>query len=256
MVQSIRHWCETLRLIETTQRGQPAGPTRLGLALFGPNGWDPYLEDPGTLWLLHWLLASRRDRASTWYLAFTQFNEPTFTREDLVTWLERRIQQVPNTRATATSLRRDVDVFLRTYVPSHATRDLTLEDTFDCPLVELGIIKSIERGRYQFVRGAKPSLPHEIFVYALLDFWQRTTAAQRTLSFETLLYGTGSPGGVFKLSENALVEQLEQLPRWSQLNYDETAGMRLILRHEAPETSDPFTVLEKYYGRAYREALL
>ena len=45
----------------------------IGNALFGPTGWDPYLENPGTLWLLHWHLVNRWERASTWFLAFTRW---------------------------------------------------------------------------------------------------------------------------------------------------------------------------------------
>jgi hypothetical protein len=247
MVAAIRHWCEVVGLIELTDRGRLAAPTRLGEALLSSNGWDPYLEDPGTLWLLHWLLISCRNRASTWYLAFTQFNADVFTREDLVQWLLRIVANAPSTRATPASLKRDVEVFLRTYVPAHQTRDLPLEETFDCPLVELGLIREVERGSFQFARGPKPSLPDLIFVYALADFWQRTALHQRTLSFESILHGAGSPGAGFKISENALMERLEQLPHWSGLTYDDTAGIRQILRTDSQTNLDLLSILERYY---------
>ncbi len=65
MVKSIRHWCAVLRLIAPVS-GDRTGRVRvtdLGRALFGPEGFYPYLEDPTTLWLLHWLLVSNRERA-------------------------------------------------------------------------------------------------------------------------------------------------------------------------------------------------
>jgi hypothetical protein len=253
MVMSIRFWCETLRLIGLTDRGKVAQTTPLGQELFRDGGWDPYLEDPGTLWLLHWLLVSRRDRASTWYLTYTQFHEPTFTRDSLTEWIMKRVQQTPLVRATPASIRRDVEVFIRTYTPSHVTRDLPLEDTFDCPLVELGLIREVERGAYEFVRGPKPGLPQAIFVYALLEFWGRTAPSQRTLSFESIMYGGGSPGASFKLSDNALAAYLEELPRWCPLSYDETAGRRLVLRpshnpnDNSPQDLSPFSILTGYY---------
>jgi hypothetical protein len=253
MVSSIRFWCETLRLIELTDRGKVAKPTPLGQALFGDGGWDPYLEDPGTLWLLHWLLVSRRDRASTWYLTYTHFHETTFTRDSLTEWLMKRIQQMPLVRATSASIRRDVEVFIRTYTPSHASRDLPLEDTFDCPLVELGLIREIDRSIYEFVRGPKPSLPQAIFVFALLEFWEQIAASQHTLSFESILYGGGSPGAAFKLSENALAAYLEELPKWCSLSYDETAGRRLVMRRNynassnSPQDLSALSILARYY---------
>ena len=61
--------------------------TELGYNLFGRDGWDPYLEDIGTIWLLHWLLVRGGERASTWHLVFSRWNAATFNREQLVTWL-------------------------------------------------------------------------------------------------------------------------------------------------------------------------
>lgn len=59
MVRSIRHWCVALGLI--TDEDNPRGvytPTALGLLIFDADGEDPYLEDMGTLWWLHWKLAN------------------------------------------------------------------------------------------------------------------------------------------------------------------------------------------------------
>src|SRR5262245_9789457 len=63
MVRSIRHWCLAARLIEEFQpdpasRRSLLRPTPLGTALFTNDGWDPYLEDPATAWLLHWQIAT------------------------------------------------------------------------------------------------------------------------------------------------------------------------------------------------------
>jgi hypothetical protein len=253
MVKSIRHWCETLGLIERTDRTGTMRPTELGLALFGRDGWDPYLENPGTLWLLHWRLVSRGDRASTWYLAFTRWNVELFTREQLADWLLKTVRTTPAVRATASSIRRDVDTFLRTYTPVPASRDLPLEDTFDCPLVELGLIHEVEKGLYRFVRGPKGSLHDLIFVHSLLDYWHRVAPEQSTLSFETILHGLGAPGGAFKLSDNALAERLEKLPRWTGLVFDDTAGMRNVLRQSQGPLPSPIGVLKRFYARSVRE---
>jgi hypothetical protein len=153
-------------------------------------------------------------------------------------------------QTTPASLRRNVDVFLRTYVPSQAKGgERSLEDTFDCPLVELGLLtQDSERGPYRFVRGLKPTLADEIFAYALIDYWLLTAREEHTFSFETLLHGPGSPGGAFKLSENALSERLERLPEWTGLTYDDTAGMRIVLRREAVDDSERVATLTQYYG--------
>jgi hypothetical protein len=246
MVQSIRHWCETVGLIDSQEKGT-FSITQLGQKLLGSDGWDLYLENLGTLWLIHWLLVRRPEKASTWYLAFTCWNTEEFTREKLTNWLWKKVIENPGTRATHSSLKRDVDVFLRTYVPARVTGTRPLEDSFDCPLVELGLITELDGKTFQFSRGHQPSLPDDIFIYALIDYWQLNAPKQNTLSFEKLLHGEGSPGAAFRMSENALVERLERLPTWSQLVYDDTAGMRTVLRRNPPV--QPILALEHYYTK-------
>ncbi len=244
MVTSIQHWTKTLGLIESPSRGIYQ-VTELGKSLFAENGWDPYLEDPGTLWLIHWLLTSRAESSSTWYLAFTVWNSNEFSRPVLEERLLQYAAQSPSTRVTAASMHRDVEVFLRTYISGSSTRNLMAEDTFDCPLVDLGLIEEVDRGVYRFARGPKSSLPDLIFTYALVDYWEYSKKQQDAISFENLLHGPGSPGAVFKLSENAFVERLENLPAWSGLVYDDTSGMRTIFRRSKDVSL--LEILRRYY---------
>jgi hypothetical protein len=255
MVKSIRFWLETLELIRRVPEDLSLRleATELGNSLLAPDGWDPFLEDPGTLWLLHWHLVRKLSPASTWYLAFTVWTEETFDRNRLVQWLWELARDA-GSPGTESSLKRDVEVFMRTYVPAKTKRDLALEDTFDCPLVDLGLIDE-EATAFRFVRGLKPTLPDLVFVYALLDFWDRNFSDQGTLSFERVLYGPGSPGSAFKLTENALAERLESLPSWSGIGFDDTSGMRTLLRQDADvEQVDnlPMSVLERYYDLGTR----
>lgn len=251
MARSIRHWSLALDLIEPAEHRGHVRVTPFGVRLSGPDGWDPYLEDIGTLWLLHWKLASTLERASTWCLAFTRWNSSPFARDELVSWLHDVAQASPGTRATAASLRRDVDVFIRSYVPTAPSREIPLEDTFDCPLVELGLVEEVDRGVYRFPRTERPSLPEDILLYSLMEFSERQFPARHSLSFETVQFAVGSPGAVFKLTETAMAYRLENLPSWTGLAYDETAGMRVIRRIRAgcEKTGDPIECLERYYTR-------
>jgi hypothetical protein len=248
MVASMRHWAEALNLITFGRTATDGKPTWLGVGLLGEDGWDPYLEDVGTLWLLHWQLVESANLASTWHLVFTRWYKDAFTREEIATWLVQVVEQLPGARASLGTLRRDVDTFVRTYLPTGAGGRRALEESFDCPLVELGLLREIEEGLLQFVRGPKATLPIEVFTYALSRFWERTAPHQRTLSFERILYGPGSPGAAFKLSEPALVALLEDLPAWTEMRYDETAGLREVLRPSA-QSVPPRRILETYYVR-------
>src|SRR5262249_6709258 len=137
MVRSIRHWCLAAGVLVESEDG--ISPSDLGILLLADDGLDPYLEDPATLWLLHWQIASCRGRAATWFWAFSHFHEPEFTREALISSLYHWTQTLPGKQVAESSLKRDVEVFLRTYVPSRLSRGDIAEDSLDCPLVELGL---------------------------------------------------------------------------------------------------------------------
>src|SRR5436190_1600641 len=53
MVRSIRHWCLAAGVLEEN-RESGLRASALGKLVLADEGLDPYLEDPATLWLLHW----------------------------------------------------------------------------------------------------------------------------------------------------------------------------------------------------------
>lgn len=242
MVNSIRHWCMAAQLIEVIKdspRGQSMRLTALGrLLLSDQEGHDRYLEDPGSLWLLHWLICTFLQKATTWRWAFGYWSQTEFTREGMVEELLSLIARQGNSRANRRSLERDADTFLHTYVAPEATKGAVIEDSLDCPLVELRLIRRDDiTGRYEFLRGPKASLPNSVLGFAILDYWERLAPNQESLSFETLLYGEESPGRVFRLTETALAERIDSIASWSReaLVFDDTAGMRQIYRKNRSE---------------------
>src|SRR5437016_4735236 len=139
MVRSIRHWCLAAGVLEECrdQNVRVLQVTDFGKLLFAEQGLDPYLEDPATLWLLHWQIASNRARATTWFWTFSHFHEPEFTRETLTAALFKWAQSLSGKAVAESSIKRDVDCFLRTYVTSRHHQGSLAEDSLDCPLVEL-----------------------------------------------------------------------------------------------------------------------
>ena len=68
MVRSIRHWCLATGVLEegpaaAGSRSRPLRASALGLRLLSDDGWDPFLEDDASLWLLHWHLATTEGEA-------------------------------------------------------------------------------------------------------------------------------------------------------------------------------------------------
>jgi hypothetical protein len=253
MVRSIRHWCLAAGVIDEYQpdlitRSAALRPSNLGKKLFADDGWDPYLEDPATLWLIHWNLASNARRATTWNWAFSYVFEPEFTKESLLASLEHWAETNDYKRIAASSLKRDIEVFIRTYVPSRQSHGAVVEDTLDCPLVELNLIREAgDRQTYQFNRGRQSDLPTGILLYAVLDFWKRSADANETISLHDLAYQPGSPGRLFQIDEDSFAARLDEMETWTgrKVIYGETAGIKQLYRMK--ETS-PFDLLEKTYA--------
>lgn len=255
MVLSIRHWCLALRLIRPMEEDNSRFTvTPLGTMLFGPDGFDPYLEDSGTLWLLHWLLVNNDQRATTWRWAFGHWPQTEFSREQCLNDLKALISRQQSSRVTDVSLGRDIDTFIHTYLPSRGVRLSGAEDTLTCPLIELHLLRENPvNNHYEFVRGPKPTLPDAILGFALVEHWQQVAPNRETLTFEQISHGVGSPGRVFKLSEDALLERLERIDAWSRktMMFDQTAGLRQVLRRKAV---NPDLLLTPYYEAAARSA--
>ena len=109
--------------------------------LFGPGGVDPYLEDVNSLWLLHWNLATNERRSSTWCWGFNLLTSSEFTRDSLASLISDELQRRGAEIPSDNSLRPDIDCFIRTYVAPRDYRLIVLEDSLDCPLVELQLIE-------------------------------------------------------------------------------------------------------------------
>ena len=247
MVRSIRHWAVVTGILkeEPGTRGLRLQPTKFGSLIFSTVGFDPFLEDSNSIWLLHWQICTNSSRATTWIWAFSLLRGTEFTttilRNMILGEIEKRGLKVP----TANTLKRDIECFVRSYVQA---RSATLaEDTLDSPLSELRLIEQIGRdGLLSFRRGPKKTLADEIVAFCVLDFWTRQAATRETLTFNEIAYGFCSPGSILKLDENSLVERLESLEKVTggALLYADTAGLKQIYRKRAIA---PESLLASYF---------
>ena len=213
MVRAIRFWGLAAKLID---EDRPSGwvPTKFGHALFGKSGWDPYMEDPGTLWLLHWQLLAPPSLLPVWWIAFNEFHAVEFTDEVLDHAVTVGLDSVGEWKKPhPSSVRKDVNALLRTYAPAERSKRSghSIDDRLDCPLRELGLIRrSQATGSYRFVLGEKPTLPPAIVSYAVLDYLAYTKTGGNTATLSRLAHEPGAPGHAFKLTEADLFTALQQ----------------------------------------------
>jgi hypothetical protein len=238
MVRAIRFWGLAAKLIvEHPEVPRALVPTRFGHALFGDQGWDPFMEDPGTLWLLHWALLSSPSRLPVWWLVFNEFHPVEFTDDDLELAITGQLDGVSDWASPhQSSVKKDISALLRTYAPAEVSRRVGIEDVLDCPLRELGMIqRSAATGRYRFTLGHKTTLSPEILAYAALDYAVRGGNSSNTISLSRLAYESGGPGRVFKLSEPDLLSHFESVVKTTKhLNLSTPAGAPQLSWSTAP----------------------
>jgi hypothetical protein len=242
MAASMRYWALATGFF--AEQDRTIAPTALGRKVLADDGLDPFLEQAATVWLAHWNVAATPDMTTTAYYAFNLLSaiefDPGIMLEEIFALVEEN-----GWRATRGTLKRDIEVFLRSYV---RRTDTLNEDAAEPLLAELAIIREARLGGwYEFVRGPKPSLHDAVFAYALGDYWERSGGAT-TLTAEQICYGAGSPGRVFKLDEDSIITRLMRLDditdgAWLWVD---TAGLRQIQR---AAVFDPLDMLALAYPR-------
>ena len=256
MVGSMRHWSSASGIIEESDAPNSMATTALGRKLLGVSGLDPFMEHPASLWLIHWQI-SGHPRKTTWYWSFNNYPGAAFERDALAKGLEKIAKDRGWKRVAASTIKRDVECFVRTYVARHAAGQASHEDNLECPIAELGLIKATgKKDGFRFVRGPKSTLGRGVFLYALIDFWNAFTPA-RTLSFEAIAHEPGSPGRVFLLNENDVAGRLLELEEVTSgaFRWSETAGLKQVIREADLDLDAALCFIDADFGRtAGREA--
>ena len=250
MVGSMRYWATAAGVIA----GNGCRTTSFGHFLFGEDGLDPYMEDPVTTWLVHWMLCSN-PRNTTWFWAFSHYPALTFDRDALIRGIERLAKDHPRARASMSTIWSDVACFIRTYVAQSRSANGSYEDSLDSPLTELDLIQATgKRDGFRFVRGQKPTLGSGTVAYAVHDFWSDRFSSIGTLSFEAVAHEPGSPGRVFLLDENTLADFLLEIENVSRGAYrwSETAGLKQLTRARQIERDEAFEFVRRDTGRESR----
>lgn len=250
MVNSIRHWLRASKLIIWESDTREVTP--VGRAIFSRDGgWDPFLEDEATIWLIHWLIATNPEHATAWYWFFNNFHKPEFTSTEVVSALSTFAKERIDSKFAITSIKQDAAVLLRTYVQSKNSNKTAYEDVLDSPLSLLKLISYSQSTKsYQSKLEARDNLPLGIFAYAICDYLK--TLNTRQVPIEDLIYckdGSIAPGLIFRLTENSLLTKLEQLIQLfpELFAIDQTAGIHQLFVLIELDNIDPFKMLKYHY---------
>lgn len=232
MVSSIRFWMKAYGLWDTQQL------TPFASYIFGLNGMDPYIEDTGTLFLLHYFLV-KTGAASIYNLAFLEFKREKveFDRDILQAFVKRKCS-VPEQRNVynENTVKKDIRVMLQTYV---APCDVKSPEDFSALLIDLGLIRRLGDDRYCFAETSPDALDARLLLFALLD-WK---GGDSTVSFDVMQ----ELCLVFGLSVSSFVNKVKEMEALypGRVRFTDNSGIKNI---QFLGELDRFEVLNEYYG--------
>lgn len=240
MVNSIRYWLKAFDLVDQQEQPNP-----LAREIFSENGRDPYLENIGTVWLLHYYLVTH-GQASIYGLFFNQFRKERieFTKEQFLNFLKRTCETY-NLTVSENSLRNDIDILIKNYVrPKRSTQNI--EDDFSGLLIDLDLLQELSSGGttwYKVENRERDDIPAEIVLYAILD----QEAGNVSISFDKLLNAENSVGLVFALSANGLMRKIREITaQFSDIIFSDDAGIRELQFKQAFQKEE---LLRQYYAK-------
>ncbi|MGE6435050.1 DUF4007 family protein [Shewanella baltica] len=259
MVLSVRHWIRALSLVTCVDNAKQLYKlTPLAEQLFtngdGRAAYDEYLDKIGTTWLLHWLLQSMPSNNGELNAArffFNYFNGIKVKKEVLVLEVNNALTNHEKELTEAT-LSKDIDCFLQMYAHKSLQSNKVNEDSFASPFTELELLKQEDSKNYLAELTKRPTLPIEVFTFALIDFMKRKQKDSNTstLSFDSLLKDVGSPGRIFRLSSSGLSDKLDEVEALTdgKISWTDTQGLRQV-QHSFSDISDiiPEQYLKSYY---------
>jgi len=253
MVSSIRYWLQASRMIERTNDGLFA--TKLGVELLSEDGWDPYLEDEATIWLIHWLIATNAEMATATYWFFNRFHKPEFTTVEVTSALLDFAREKITAKTSDTTVKNDIALVLRMYVQSNGNTRTPLEEALDSPLSLLHLASRLTGNKmYQSKSDTHERLPLGILGFAVSELFKIRN--DNMIPLEEIMYsrdGFPALGSVFRLTENALITKLEKLVNYIPGLFElrETAGIHQLYKLEDVH---PNQYLKKHYGRRTKRA--
>lgn len=241
MVTSISFWLKAFDLVNEDSFQK----TDLGEKLFSEKGWDPYVEDIGTLWVLHYSIM-KKDYASIYKMIFQDFRKQKlnsyFTASELLKYVTA--QCVRNSFSfSENSLKNDVKVFLRNYFAKKDNRK-SIEDDFSALLLDLELITSEnlkdENNEliYKLNYSDQPKLDDLIFFYGILDSFE----GRESISLDEI---QSEVADLFMMNRAGVERIINGLQESGFVVFKEDSGRKeLQIKREVSK----WDVLDEYYG--------
>ena len=232
MVSSIRYWLRAFGLINQNNE-----ISLLADFIFDTEtGCDPFVEDTQTLWLLHWNLIYT-NYATIYRQVFLNFHKERkdFSKANVYAFLKRKYldKAFSGIMWNDNTINKDISMLIRMYV----TPDSNIYEDYSSILLDLNLIKRIEKEVYEFNYATKSKINPLIFFYAV----HKISGGSQVVEFEKML----KLSLLFCLSQNELYDIFNQLTAInSNITFDNSAGEQLFA---VKQGFNEFEILNMYY---------
>lgn len=225
MVKALRYWLQAVKLTSEPAAGRKEQSfTEFGKVVFDN---DPYIEEMGTLWLLHYQLASNKDDATAWYYFFNEFKATEFTKEDFVKQLSNYIR-ISGEEVSERSLEDDYTCIINTYVSRMKSNPEKVqpESNIDCPFGELGLIDIANKKDKLYKKSTpKKDLIHPLVVLSvILD----QANGKEEIKISSIQNDPCNAGKIFNLDIITLTALLYKIELMGYIKVIRTAGLDVI----------------------------
>jgi hypothetical protein len=241
MVSSIRFWLKAFNIIDNKDI-----PTAFGKRLFDDeNGYDPFLEDEASLWLLHYQLV-KNGFASIYSIIFNEFRKEKlfFNKETFVNYVKRIGESNPDLNFNENTVAKDFIVFANLYKNDPESKDV--EDSFSGILSEIELLKTTGKGKEEqfYIENAeRDNLSESVVLFTILD----NPNYGNSISLNSLEFDINSPGSVFALNRSGLMNKISDIvDEFKDITFTDQAGIKEL---QFKKKSDAYKILDTYYGK-------
>lgn len=234
MVSSIRYWMKAFGMTQNDELTDIAK-----YLLDTQSGKDPFIEDLGTLWLLHFMIASKCE-ATLYNLFFTRFQRERkqFDRQQLCNFVKRVMTEDDKLNLyNENTVKKDIGVLLQSYVLPQKSKAL---DDYNALLIDLDLIRMDADGKgYIFNIEGKRQIPWQMFLYAIIAM----KGKDNTVSYDILQ----EIGLMFCMNDMEVIEMCKiiEAHHINEVRYSDTAGIRQLQFINEISSEE---VLDEYYG--------
>lgn len=245
MVKSLRYWMQAAGLTTEPNHGRRAQSlTDVGRLIYDN---DPYFEEVGSLWLVHYGIACNKELATSWYIFFNEFNNSEFSLNEFYSKVRKYVNMIDSKNMPS---ERSIDEDFKCIYSTYVTREklnpgkVNPEDNIESPLTELGLIElvSVKKGKRIF----RKSTPHinNIPLLIFLSVIIKNSEGKKEIKISSLQKDACNVGKVFNIDTITLFEVLYRLENMGYIKVIRTAGLDIIRLETDMSALD---CIRKYY---------